>query len=177
MVARRGAVIAWFLPPLLLWLVGSGAFSAPRWEEGYTAHRAMVKAPKIKVNGDMAFGEVMAGAAFRLDPMVDGAGAFEVDGEKGSEVLLAFILPWELIGPGESTVPISFGEADAILSPDKADPESGWRFDPRIPITYISPEGKGKAYVWLGATVSPSFSVRAGEYEGTIVIEASYTGN
>jgi hypothetical protein len=170
MVARRGAGGARFLPLVLLWLMASGAFPTSLWGQGQSA-------PRLKVTEDMAFGEVLAGAAFRLDPLVEGAGAFEVDGSGGAEILLAFILPLELVGPGGSTVPISFGDADAILTPERKDPESGGRFDPRVPITFISPNNNGKAFVWLGATVSPGFSVRAGEYEGTIVIEASYTGN
>jgi len=170
-VSRRGrAGSARLLPFALLCLLGLGAIPASLSGQGPNA-------PQIKKTEDMEFGDVLAGASYRLDPLVDGAGSFEVDGSGGAEVLLVFILPLELVGPGGSTVPISFGDADGILSPEKKEPESGGRFDPRIPITYISPNNNGKAYVWLGGTVSPGFSVRAGEYEGTIVIEASYTGN
>jgi len=134
-------------------------------------------APKIKKTADLEFGDVIAGASYTLDPMERDAGSFEIEGTEGAEILLTFILPFELIGPDDNTVPIYFGEADGILSPDKKGPADGERFDPRIPIAYVSTDDKGTAYVWLGGTVTPGFSNRAGKYNGTIVIEASYTGS
>jgi hypothetical protein len=159
---------------VFLCLLASGSSAEPLWGQGGGA-------PHVHKKKSLKFKEVIAGATYTVDPLNKDAGSFEVHGNEGAEILISFILPFELIGPDDDVVPIYFGEGYGILSPDGKQPETGGRFDPRISITFVSPptDGKGDAtaYIWLGGTVNPAFSARAGKYKADIVMEASYTGN
>jgi hypothetical protein len=103
------------------------------------------------------------------------AGAFQVRGRNGSEVVLTFTLPVVLTATGGSSLPLQFGPNDG-----------GWNtlnslvtaraFDPRVTLTVrLSPQGR--LYIWLGGTALPSATQSAGAYTGTVTLAAAYTGN
>jgi len=131
---------------------------------------------KFTVYGDLDFGQVIAGILYQMDPGESGAAAVQTQSEKDTEMFLRFILPPELMGPGGSSLPLSFDGSSGRLNLDNNDPSGGSYFDPGIPINYTPTEQNGKAYFWLGATLEVPYSARGGLYEGVIIVEAGYTG-
>lgn len=122
------------------------------------------------------FGTLLGGVpttVLRTDPL--NAGRLEVRGERGRDVLVSFLLPAELVGPGASVVPLSFGPGSAGYSPTGAiDAQAA--FDPSVPDSFALP-GNGRATIYLGGSASPPPQPRAGTYFATITLTVSYLGN
>jgi hypothetical protein len=129
----------------------------------------------IQVQGrtDLDFGVIVAGVPTQVPP-IPGGGMFRVRGRRGAEVQLQLTLPPSLDGPGGSA-PLTFGATDGAHGPDPT-PASAQIFDPRLPLTFVVPNGQ-VYYVWIGGTVSPPLTLTTGTYSSTIVLTATYTGN
>ena len=102
----------------------------------------------------------------RTDPA--NSGEFDIKGVKNSNLLLTFVLPLVMNGPGGAQLPVSFGSADAGYSQSQAI-GSQIGFDPKVPFTAtLSNNGRGS--VFLGATANPLANQRAGTYTATITL-------
>lgn len=108
-----------------------------------------------------------------------GAAQFDIDGETGKEVSLTFTLPTELTHDtdGSTTMPISFGTAAAGYNAGLDDPSAASTFDPNAGTSTTLGTSSGLLYVYLGGTVSPPSTQKAGSYTGSIVLDVAYTGN
>lgn len=154
-------------------LVALAAASAPvaaqRNEPGGRGVRA-------KALQGLSFGDVLAGVPTtisRFDPLA--SGQLEVGGEKITEVLVSFLLPNAMTGPGGSSIPLGFGPGSAGFSTTRSI-GSQVGFDPLVPtIVYLSPQGR--ATIYLGGTASPPPNAAAGSYAGEIMLTVSYIGN
>lgn len=143
--------------------------AAPAWAQG---------GRPLQVRGiqGLTFGTVLAGVPWVV-PRTDVANTaqFEIRGERQAEVLVTFLLPVALTGPGTAALPLSFGPADGGYSPDdniaRASP-----FDPHVPNPVVLPTN-GRGTVYLGGTVSPPPSTPAGAYTATLTLTVAYTGN
>jgi len=125
----------------------------------------------LRVRGvrSLTFGVVLPGVPRhvpRTDPV--GSGEFDVRGQKFSTVLLQFLLPPSLTGPGGAAMPVSFGANDAGYSVTGAiGAQIG--FDPTVGGTGVLAKN-GQGTVFLGGTARPATGQAAGGYTGTIVL-------
>src|SRR5437899_12755625 len=101
----------------------------------------------------------------RTDPA--NSGQIDIRGPKGP-VLLTFVLPVSMTGPGGALMPISFGAGDAGFSATQAI-GSQVGFDPKQPFTATVPNN-GRASVFVGATANPTTNQRAGAYTATLIL-------
>jgi hypothetical protein len=123
----------------------------------------------------LAFGDLL-GSVPRTVAWTDvgNAGHFEVRGRRFSQVLVSFLLPVELIGPGGATLPLAFGPGDAAYSA-AGNPASAVPFDPSAPHT-ITLDNNGKGMIYFGGTVLPPGQAAIGAYSATVILIVSYVG-
>lgn len=124
----------------------------------------------------LQFGDVVAGVARSVGPLDAGrAGAWVIRGESRAEVVLTLDLPQELQGPGGAVLPIDFNTTDAAYVLGHGTNRI-FIFDPHR--AYVNRlRANGRARVYLGGTVRPSFTQAAGLYQAPVTLTVSYTGN
>ena len=132
----------------------------------------------LRVDGqqELYFGELLTGlpsAVLRSDPVR--AGRIQISGERHSDVLVSFLLPAGLFGPGGADVPLVFGPTDAGWSPDR-DIGLQVAFDPAAP-TVLELPNNGRGLIFLGGTALPAGSLPAGDYLANVTLTISYLGN
>jgi hypothetical protein len=129
----------------------------------------------ITVQGvrSLTFGAVLPGvplAILRTNPT--NSGQFNLRGARRAQVQLTFTLPTVLAGPAGATMPISFSASDAGYSQSQSI-ASQVAFDPKQPfLATLANNGRGSVFV--GATVRPAPTQRAGNYTGTLTLTVVY---
>jgi hypothetical protein len=120
----------------------------------------------------LTFGAVLPGVPrviLRTDPA--NSGQFDIRGPNRKQVLLSFVLPAAMIGPGGALMPLSFGAGDAGYSQSQLI-GSQVGFDPRQSFTAtLSNNGRGS--VFLGGTANPATNQRAGAYTATLTLNVT----
>jgi hypothetical protein len=122
------------------------------------------------------FGVLLGGVPHtvrRDDPLA--AARIRIDGRGQGDVLVSFLLPPALVGPGGATVPLTFGAASAGYSPTRNIADQVV-FDPASPAVFGLGEG-GQGALFLGGTAETPTQAAAGLYGATIVLTISYVGN
>jgi len=130
----------------------------------------------VQPRRDLEAGDVFAGVpktVSRLDPI--NSGLYRILGRRDAEITIIFTLPPDLRSASGDALPIQFGPNDAGFS-WLQDQNTSAGFDPQVPYT-VRLDSRGRAYVWLGGTVTPSSNQAAGFYQSDVVLTASYTGN
>lgn len=121
----------------------------------------------------LVFGVVFPGvplAVSRTDAA--NSGQFDLTGNKNAQVQLTFTLPNSMTGPAGATMALTFGGSDAGYSSSQA-VGSQVAFDPRTPfLATLNKNGRGSVFV--GGTVNPPPTQRAGSYTGTITLSIVY---
>lgn len=116
---------------------------------------------------DLAFGPVIVGVPTYVPPSHPvRSGEFRMTAPLLTRVRFRFTLPNQLNGPAGATLPIRFGNNDAIATGTA--PNS-------IPVTF-NPKGAAvfqivtstTVLVFIGGTVTPAANQRQGNYTGTI---------
>ena len=129
----------------------------------------------ITVQGvrSLTFGAVLPGVLrviARTDPV--NSGQYDITGANNSQVQLNFTLPSTMAGPAGATMPIVFGGSDAGYSASQTI-GSQVAFDPKQPfLATLNKNGRGSVFV--GATVQPTPTQRAGSYTGTLTLTVAY---
>ena len=121
----------------------------------------------------LVFGVVFPGVPLTV-ARTDAAnsGQFDLTGNKNAQVQLTFTLPTTMTGPAGATMPLTFGGSDAGYSASQA-VGSQVASDPRTPfLATLNKNGRGS--VFLGGTVTPPTTQRAGSYTGTITLSIVY---
>ena len=156
----------------MLCLVLGLAGSAEAWAQPPVPVRPLA----VRGLRTLQFGDVVAGVARSVAPLDAGrAGAWVIRGESRAEVVLTIDLPQELQGPGGAALPIDFNNTDAAYVLGRGTNRI-FIFDPHG--AYVSNlRGNGRARVYLGGTVRPSFTQSAGLYQAPVTLTVSYTGN
>ena len=121
------------------------------------------------------FGDVFPGLHKSIAYTDGTSGKWQIAGEAGKEVQLAFTLPTDL-NNGGNLMPITFSATDAAYFDSDA-AGSAVAFDPSAGSTEFLNGALGDGYVWLGGTVSPSAGQVAGLYSATVSLDVVYTGN
>jgi hypothetical protein len=123
----------------------------------------------VRAMRGLSFGTVVPGVpshVLRTDPV--NSGQFEIQGPFLTFIRLTFTLPSVLNGPSGATMPLSFATNDAGYSISNSI-GSQTAFDPHQSYTTLIWIG-GRSGVFLGGTVSPIPSQRAGNYSATVVL-------
>jgi hypothetical protein len=145
-------------------LIGALLYAAPLHGQG----------KPLTVTGvrGVTFGAVLPGVPrviLRTDPA--NSGQFDLKGPNRNQVLLSFVLPLRMTGPGGALMPLTFGAGDAGYSQSQTI-GSQVGFDPKQPFTAtLSNNGRGS--VFLGATANPTTNQRAGAYTATITLNVT----
>jgi len=124
----------------------------------------------------LSFGTLLGGVAqtvARTDPL--NAAQIRIRGTGDSDLLVSFLLPPALIGPGGASVPLTFGAGSAGYSPTR-DVDDQRPFDPSAP-TVLGLPRNGQGMIYLGGTALPPAQATAGSYGATIVLTISHLGN
>lgn len=131
---------------------------------------AGLRAQSVSVTGirGLTFGTVLPGVPthiLRTDPV--NSGQFEVRAPPPKLIQLTLTLPTQLNGPSGATMPLSFATNDAGFSITNVI-TSQVAYDPNRP--YVTAVVTNRVGVFLGGTVSPLGSQRAGAYTATVVL-------
>jgi hypothetical protein len=127
----------------------------------------------------LSFGDLLGGLSKHVPP-TDPANAarFRITGLGGGEIMLSFLLPVSLTGPGGASLPLSFGPTDGGISPD-GNSGSQMSFDPQVPIVVSIPPWPilWRRWVYLGGTALPPAQIPLGSYSGTITLTLATVTN
>lgn len=102
------------------------------------------------------------------------AGAFQITGQKNTDVRITFTLPAAL-SVGGLVVPLAFAAGDGGVS-TSGTIGTATAFDPRVPLT-ARLSGQGRLYLYLGASALPAGQAAAGAYAADITISVCYVGD
>jgi hypothetical protein len=134
----------------------------------------LAQARPLTVTGvrGLTFGAVLPGVPriiLRTDPA--NSGQFDIRGPNRKQVLLSFVLPAAMIGPGGALMPLSFGAGDGGYSQSQLI-GSQVGFDPRQSFTAtLSNNGRGSVFV--GGRANPTTNQRAGAYTATLTLNVT----
>lgn len=131
---------------------------------------------RVDARQSLDFGTLLAGipqVILPTDPV--GAASLRISGRNRSEVLVSFLLPPALDGPGGAVVPLVFGPGSAGYSPTQNIGAQTF-FDPSVPTPVRLPQN-GRGTVFLGGTAHPPPTALPGAYIATITLTISYVGN
>ncbi len=127
--------------------------------------------PPLRVRGrqSLAFNTLLPGVP-ELVQRTDAArsGQLEIRGRMNTLVMLQFLLPGEMTGPGGAILPLAFGLNDAGFAASRRR-GSQVGFDPNAPFTAGLPQN-GRGFVFLGGTAQPQPNQRAGSYSATVTL-------
>jgi hypothetical protein len=131
---------------------------------------AQVQQP-INVVGavDLDFGNVFPGVSKSIGVAAATAGRFDVTGQASAPVLISFVLPVNLTGPGNLPIGTWTGHHNTANSP-----VGGTNFTPSVATTNSALSGLGALFVFVGATVTPAANQPAGAYSGTVQMTVTY---
>ena len=127
---------------------------------------------------DLTFGTVLKGVATTVLPTDANAGAWQAQGDKNANVIIAFTLPTLLVNiqalPG-STMPIAFDATSARWNRATNNVAGATAFNPVTGATgKFGPPANPFIYLWIGGTVNPAATAKPGIYTGTIIVSIAY---
>jgi hypothetical protein len=131
---------------------------------------------QVQIVQPLAFGTLLPGIPTTIlstNPV--SAGVFEVRGQIFAEVLLEFLLPADLQGPGGNTIPLTFGPSAAGYLPFFIF-GSQILFDPNTP--FVARIGFFRRIrIFLGGVALPPPNISAGSYSNPLTLQVSYLNN
>ena len=139
-------------------------------QTGSVSALANVQQP-INVTGvvDLDFGNVFPGVNKTVAVTDATAGRFDVTGQASTPVLISFVLPANLTGPGNLPIGSWTGHHNTANSP-----AGGSNFTPSAATTNSTLSGTGALFVFVGASVTPATNQAAGAYSGTVQMTVTY---
>lgn len=138
----------------------------------------------VEASQDLSLGYIYGGVPKAMSYTDDDSAAiFTVTGEPSAGINLQFILPEYLsLSDGSARIPIIFSATDAgvdtaVTSPSTMDASDGWiNQNPRdLPAGAVIGAG-GVTRIYLGGKVVPPSNLKAGTYNGDILLSVSYNG-
>lgn len=131
---------------------------------------------RVDARQGLSFGTLLPGVP-TVVPSNDAlnAASVEVRGRGGSDVLLSFLLPTRLDGPGGAGVPLTFGVGSAGYAPSR-DINAQIALDPQASEVLELPRN-GRGMIYLGGIASPPAQIPPGTYGATITVTLSYVGS
>jgi hypothetical protein len=139
------------------------------------ATATLLQSISVAAGNNLAFGVVLRGQNTTVAVTDATAGTFDVSGANGAEVELEFTtLPGALLLNGVGPESFGIGSWQAAWSNDNGASRTAF-VPPALGIGPLS--ATGTMIVYIGATVAPALNQDPGNYEGTITLTATYTGN
>ncbi|HEX6982305.1 MAG TPA: DUF4402 domain-containing protein [Balneolaceae bacterium] len=128
---------------------------------------------------DLAFGtQLFPGIAKTITTTDAGAAQFDIDGEASKQITADFTLPTELTHTTDNTTTMSVDFTGTVAEYSTSSTPTGTNMhDPSTTLTTTLGSTSGLLYIWLGGTVSPTSTQKAGAYSGDITLTVAYTGN
>ena len=128
-------------------------------------------AGQLQVNGlrNLTFGNLTRGIPKYVppsDPAI--SGEFDIITAIGNSVRIVFTLPTQLNGPAGATLPISFGNSDAIAISTRPN-STPVTFDPKK-AKNLNNFNSTRYLIFLGGTASPAANQQVGNYTGTVTM-------
>jgi len=117
----------------------------------------------------LAFGNVTPGVNKTVG--VVGGGRFDLVGQAGANVNIAFTLPTQLTSGGNN---LPIGTWTGYHNTTNNATTGGVAFVPSAAVTPSAFSAGGTLWVFVGATVSPAAAQAAGSYTGTVQLTAAY---
>lgn len=131
---------------------------------------------RLNIRTELTFGTLLPGVTAVVPPTDPlNAGQIDLRGQRNADVLVEFVLPADLVGPGGASLPLLFGPGAAGYSP-QADIGTQIGFDPVVPQVFTLPSN-GNAAVFLGGTASPPANIPPGDYSNTVTLQVAYVNN
>ena len=153
---------------LALTLVGTSVAQA---QSANISATATVLTPlTLTGTADLAFGTVFPGIAKTVAAADATSGRFTIAGNPNSQVSMTFTLPANLTGAGSLAIGSWTGERNTTNT------TGGTAFTPSAAAELQTLSGTGNAYLFIGATVTPTVAQAAGAYSGTVTLNVVYTG-
>lgn len=122
----------------------------------------------------LSFGTVIANFPRTVATTDATSGHFRLDGGVNAEVDVTFSsLPATLSDGGANTLGITYSATHNTTDAGG----SGTIFTPSSGLTTRLDAASGQLHIYIGGTVSPVVGQAPGLYQGTITLDASYTGN
>jgi len=156
------------LAVLALTLVGASVAQA---QSANISATATVLTPlTLTGTANLAFGNVFPGINKTVAAADATSGRFTIAGNAGSQVSMTFTLPANLTGAGSLAIGSWTGERNTTNT------TGGTTFTPSASAELQTLSGTGNAYLFIGATVTPTVAQPAGAYTGTVTLNVVYTG-
>lgn len=139
---------------------------------------------QVTAASSLDFGNVMQGVRKSIANSNDSAAIFEISGEAGAGVEAYLQLPeYMSISDNSDRMRITFGATDCSIdttgagSPSGMTSGKGWQNENPYSLPSAIILGSLGTDFYLGGTVWPSVSQRAGSYTADIIITVAYNGN
>lgn len=135
--------------------------------------RDRTRAPvTVTAQRDLDFADVLPGVNKAVTITDLTSGKWLIQGDPWTLVDITFPGLPATLTDGANTIPIVYSGTDAgYYATD--DPGSATTFDPSVGTTALL-GAAGELYVWIGGTVQPDEADTAGNYTGTITLDAVY---
>ncbi len=138
-----------------------------------TASATVAGALTVTNARDLGFGTVIPGFARTVNTTDATSGHFQIDGGVNAEVAVTFSsLPADLTD-GVNLLPITYTSTYNTTDAGGA----GTNFVTAGGVTTRLDAASGQLHIYIGGTVTPAAAQIPNLYQGTITLDASYTGN
>ena len=131
---------------------------------------------QVDVVQPLNFGTLIAGVpetVLPTDPVR--AARLDLEGRNAGRILAWMLLPNQLQGSGNASIPLDFGPSSAGFSPSGSIGGQS-SYDPSR-IRFLSLPDDGTASIFLGGTASPPAQAAVGQYTATISLVLFYLGS
>lgn len=137
------------------------------------AQALVLEAIEVTPLRDLTFGLVMPGVPKTVPPTDANAGRWRVKGQQQAQVLLVFTLPPVLFHT-VSTAPMTIGSWVATWSRQNSATAGATVFTPSATPTTAQLSNGGNAWIFIGATVSPTAIQQGGAYTNRATLVVVY---
>lgn len=139
---------------------------------------------QVTAASPLEFGDVMQGVRKSIANSNDSAAVFEVSGEAGAGIEVYLQLPeYMSLADNSDRMRLTFGSTDCSIdttgagSPSGMTSAKGWQNTNPYSLPSAVIMGSAGTDLYLGGTVWPSVSQKAGSYTADIIITVAYNGN
>jgi hypothetical protein len=133
---------------------------------------AVVQQPiVVSATRTLDFGNVFPGVAKAIAVAAATSGEFSVTGQASTAANMTFVLPANLTNGGNN---LPIGTWTGYWNTANNATAGGTAFTPSAGATGLTFSGTGGAFVFVGATVTPSVGQVAGTYNGTVQMTVTY---
>ena len=133
---------------------------------------AVVQQPiAVSATRTLDFQNILPGVAKVIGVGAATSGEFSVTGQASTAANMSFVLPVNLVNGGNN---LPIGTWTGYWNTANNATAGGTAFTPSAALTPLTFSGTGTAFVFVGATVTPTVAQAAGTYTGTVQMTVTY---